>query len=490
MVRNTGRDESVAVLGAGITGLTAAYFLQQQGYSPIVIERDNQVGGLAKTVDYKGFKFDVGGHRFLTRNADLERFVKNLLNNRYLVVNRTSNIYLNQSYIKYPLQPWNAFRHVGYRQSLSFLYDYVLQKCKSRSNTPRSLQDWVIQQFGKSLYEVFFKGYSEKVWGLDCTQIDSDWIAQRIQNLNLAKAIKSALSKRTSKNYATLTDKFLYPTDGIGAITDNLRNRIDASNVKLEADVQRICHFNKRITSIDYLQGGKLCRVEPEHIISTMPLSVMVERLDPRPPSHIIEAANNLRSRDLVLVTLMVNRSQVSNDSWVYFPEKAVPFGRIHEPRNWSERMAPAGKTAVVTEHFCFRGDDTWSASDKQLVQRTVDSLCELGFMQPDELIDAVVMRIANAYPLFEIGYREHCETVCRYLSQYENLNLAGRSGAFRYYNMDHAMLSGIDAVEQLTGEKIELARYGHANQGITSHHDAINGESNEMCADYPGLAS
>jgi protoporphyrinogen oxidase len=489
MVNTTGRDETAAVLGAGITGLTAAYFLQQYGYSPLVIERDNQVGGLAKTVNYNGFRFDLGGHRFLTSNADLERFVKNLLNHRYLVVNRTSNIYLNNRYIKYPLQPWNAFRHVGYRQSLTFLSDYILQKCKSNRDNVRSLEEWVVQRFGRSLYEVFFKGYSEKVWGLDCTQIDSDWIAQRIQNLNLAKAIKSAISKRTSKHYATLTDKFLYPTDGIGSITDNLRTRIDASNVKLEAEVQRISHNNHRITSIDYVQQGRRYRTAPEHIISTIPLSVMVKRLDPQPPTHIVGAANKLRSRDLVLVTLMVNRPQVSNDSWVYFPEKEVPFGRIHEPRNWSERMAPKGKTAVVTEHFCFRGDTTWSASNEQLVQRTVDSLCKLGFIQPDELIDAVVLRIANAYPLFEIGYREHCETVCGYLSQFENLNLAGRTGAFRYYNMDHAMLSGIEAVEQLAGEKIPLAQYGHANEEINSRPNAIHGESNEMCPDYSGVA-
>jgi protoporphyrinogen oxidase len=489
MVKTTGREETVAVLGAGITGLTAAYFLQQTGFSPLVLERDRQVGGLAKTVSHNGYKFDLGGHRFLTDNAELESFVKNLLNHRYLVVNRTSNIYLNQRYIKYPLQPWNAFRHVGYRQSLLFLYDYVMQKCKTSGTKARSLEEWVTQRFGKSLYEVFFKGYSEKVWGLDCRRIDSDWIAQRIQNLNLAKAIKSAVSKRTSKHYATLTDKFLYPTDGIGSITDNLRYRIDASNVRLEADIQRIAHVNGRITSLCYSQQGRSFHIKPDHFISTIPLSVMVARMDPPPPAHVIEAANNLRSRDLVLVTLMVNRPQVSNDSWVYFPEKDVPFGRIHEPRNWSERMAPRGKTAVVTEHFCFRGDATWSSSDKELVQRTADSFCKLGFMRPEDLIDGVVLRIANAYPLFEIGYREHCETICRYLSQFKNLQLAGRTGAFRYYNMDHAMLSGIAAVEQLLGEKIALAQYGHANEQADDDRHMINGESHEMCPDYTGVA-
>ncbi|WP_455222750.1 FAD-dependent oxidoreductase [Kaarinaea lacus] len=489
MVNISSRYNPVAVLGAGITGLTAAYFLQQHGHSPLVIERDDQVGGLAKTVNHKGFKFDLGGHRFLTSNADLEQFVKNLLNQHYLIVNRTSNIYLNHRYIKYPLQPWNAFRQLGCRQSLSFLSDYLMQKCRANKHKVRSLEEWVIQRFGKSLYEVFFKGYSEKVWGLDCTQIDSDWIAQRIQNLNLAEAIKSAVSKRTSKHYATLTDKFLYPTDGIGSITDNLRNRIDASNVRLEAEIQRIAHHNHRVTSIEYLQQGTTFDIEPEHIISTIPLAVMVKLLDPQPPAQIVEAANNLRSRDLVLVTLMVNRPHVSNDSWVYFPEKGVPFGRIHEPRNWSERMAPKGKTAVVTEHFCFRGDATWAASDKQLIQRTAYSLCNLGFMEPDELIDAVVLRIANAYPLFEIGYHEHCEIVCRYLSQFENMSLAGRTGAFRYYNMDHAMLSGIAAVEHILGEKIPLAQYGHANEEL-SGRNTLNGESHEMCPDYSSVAS
>ena len=482
---NDGAEESVAVLGAGITGLTAAYFLQQQGLSPIVIERDKQVGGLAKTIDYKGFKFDLGGHRFLTSNAELEQFVKNLLNNRYLIVNRTSNIYLNNRYIKYPLEPLDAFRKVGIKQSLSFLQDYVLQKYKADDSVPRSLEDWVIQRFGKSLYEVFFKGYSEKVWGMDCTRIDSDWIAQRIQNLSLAKAIKSAIIKRTKKQYATLTDKFLYPAEGIGAITDNLCNRINASGMQLEASVERICHENNKITSIEYQYQGQRYKVAPEHIISTIPLSVLVKCLDPPPPAHILKAANSLRSRDLVLVTLMLNRDQVSKDSWVYFPEKSIPFGRIHEPRNWSHRLAPKGKTAVVTEHFCFRGDETWSSSDAQLVQRTVDSMTKLGFMNQGDLLEGVVMRIGNAYPLFEIGYLEHCETLCRYLANFKNLNLAGRTGAFRYYNMDQAMLSGVEAVEQLTGEKIVLSQHG-----VASHTKLMDGESNEMCPDYSGLAT
>ncbi|WP_455220124.1 FAD-dependent oxidoreductase [Kaarinaea lacus] len=491
MANDNGRvDKSVAVLGAGITGLTAAYFLQRQGRSPVVIERDVQVGGLAKTIEHKGFKFDLGGHRFLTSNADLEQFVKNLLNNRYLIVNRTSNIYLNRRYVKYPLQPFDAFRKVGYKQSLIFLYDYLVQKYKADNSTPRSLEEWVVQRFGKSLYEVFFKGYSEKVWGMDCTNIDADWIAQRIQNLSLAKAVKSAIIKRTKKQFATLTDKFLYPAEGIGSITDNLRNGINANNLQLEASVERISHDNNRITSIEYRHQGQRYRIAPEQVVSTIPLSVLAKCLDPAPPSHVLTAANSLRSRDLVLVTLMVNRDQVSKDSWVYFPDKNIPFGRIHEPRNWSEHMAPKGKTAVVTEHFCFRGDETWSLADEQLVQRTVDSMVKLGLMNKGDLLDGVVMRIANAYPLFETGYREQCETVCDYLSQFENLNLAGRTGAFRYYNMDQAMLSGVEAVEQLTGEKIALARSGLTKQNVKDHAKLFNGEENEMCPDYSGVAT
>jgi len=455
------KENKIAVLGAGITGLTAAYLLQQMGKIPVVIERDSSSGGLAKTIDYNGFKFDLGGHRFLTNDYSLEIFVKNLLNRRYIIVPRSSTIYFNNQYIKYPLEPLDTFNKVGCLKSFQFMYDYILQKIQTRKNSghcqDKSLEDWVINRFGRSLYNAFFKEYSEKVWGLNCTKINSDWIAQRIQNLNLAKTIKSALIIKDRNKYATLTDKFIYPTYGIGSITDNLAQTIPRNNLLLETQILRIEHNNKKIKTIYIKRNNQPHRVNAQKFLSTIPLTSFVNLLEPRPPEDVIAAAKLLKSRDLILVTLMLSRQRVTRDSWIYFPEKHFPFGRIHEPKNWSASMAPINKTSVVTEHFCFQGDDTWQSTDTQLIEHSINSLCKLNMIDKKDVIDSLVVRVKNAYPLFEIGYRENSETISRYLNKFSNLILAGRTGEFRYYNMDQAMLSAVDAVEKISNSRVDL---------------------------------
>jgi len=455
------KKNKIVVLGAGITGLTAAYLLQQKGKIPVVIERDNSSGGLAKTIDYNGFKFDLGGHRFLTNNYKLEIFLKTLLNRRFIIVPRSSTIYLNNHYIKYPLEPLDTFNKVGCLKSFQFLYDYIIQKtCANKNNQhwqDKSLEDWVINRFGRSLYNAFFKEYSEKVWGLNCTKIDSDWISQRIQNLNLTKTIKSSLLIKNRNKYATLTDKFIYPTNGIGRITDNLKQTIPRNNLLLGTPIIRIKHNNKKIKTIYIKKNNQFHIINADKILSTIPLASFVNLLEPHPPEDVVKAAKLLKSRDIILVTLMLNRQRVTRDNWIYFPEKHFPFGRIHEPKNWSASMAPLHKTSIVTEHFCFQGDDTWQSTDSQLIEQSINSLCKLNMISKKDVIDALVVRVKNAYPLFEIGYRENSEIVCRYLNKFSNLILAGRTGKFRYYNMDQAMLSAIDAVEKLSNSRVNL---------------------------------
>ena len=490
-VKAVSDTSSIGILGAGLTGLTAAYFLRQKGANPWLVESAESVGGLARTVKHRGFRFDLGGHRFLTDNRDLELFVRQLLLDRYRVVKRSSNIYFNNSFVNYPLQAGDALANLGFARALRVLGDYFTQKCRIRRPAD-NLQDWVTRNFGRSLFEIFFRDYSEKVWGIDCSKIDSDWIAQRIQNLSLMKTISAMLITGTRRRYATFTDQFIYPSEGIGSLCDQLISGMEPENVRLSSSVRAINHSANKIDSIIVNHNGAEKQLRASQYISTLPLSLLVKLLNPTPPSDIVEAAMGLRSRDLLLVCLMINRDKVTDDSWIYFPGKDIPFGRIHEPKNWSERMAPAVKTAVVAEYFCFKGDETWACSDTVLANTTIDSLAKLGFINNSEVFDTLVLRIPNAYPLFEVGYRQHCQNIARYLQGFGNLQLAGRTGSFRYYNMDKAMLSGIQAAEQCLGQTLELSEFV-GSAGAKSQADDLTdqkGEANEVCAAYSRLAT
>ncbi len=462
--------KEVIILGAGLAGLGAAYALSNSssGTDTLVIEADKAVGGLAKTVNYCGFKFDLGGHRFKTGNKKTEHLVRQVMQDELLVVRRSSKILLREKYFDYPLKPLNAISGFGIPTTSRIMLDYVVEQIRKRfRNSPVvSLEDWVVRNFGRTLFDIYFREYSEKVWGIDCNRICSEWMEQRIQKLSLGKAISKAIFSYTRNNTngeRTLASEFLYPAQGIGRIAERLAEEIKkSSRVLTDSRIVRIDHSGDRIESVTTRAG----RVDSQtfihkgnEFISSIPVATLVQLLKPGPPADVLEASLNLKYRDLVIVTIMLNRERVSDQTWLYIPEQKIPFGRIHEPTNWSSKMAPAGKTLLVTEHFCFRGDDTWAASDEGLAERTITSLVALGFIKRHEVIDKVVLRIPRAYPLFEVGYPEQHEKICNYLDRFSNLRLIGRGGMFRYYNMDHALESGIAAAEEIMEGRLEITQ-------------------------------
>ena len=445
--------DSVLILGAGLAGLTAARELNRANHHVTVIEADEKLGGLAQTLEYKGFRFDLGGHRFVTDNPDVDRYVRNLLGKDCLCVPRSSKILLRNRYFDYPLRPLNAICGFGPAMTASILFDYLWQRIRDRfiKPVPVSLQDWVISHFGRTLFDIYFRDYSEKVWGIDCKRIDMSWMEQRIQGLSLGKAIKKSLLPGHSQQFATLTNRFLYPRLGIGQIADKLVADVIGSNpVHTGMRVIRVNHSNFHINSVEVEQDGNPRVLKGKSFISSIPLPVLVRAMRPSPPVHVLGAASQLSSRDLLTVTLMINRPRITAHTWIYIPEKSIPFGRIHEPSNWSSRLAPEGQTHLVVEYFCNRGDATWDSSNEALTSDTIKHLVALGLISRDEVFDSVITRIVNAYPLFEVGYKEHCRTIYDYLGDFHNLYTAGRGGMFRYYNMDHAMMAGMDAADDI----------------------------------------
>ncbi|UCE89691.1 MAG: FAD-dependent oxidoreductase [Pseudomonadota bacterium] len=439
------------VLGAGLAGLAAERRLADAGRFVTVVERGAVAGGLARTVTVRGFRFDLGGHRFITDDPAIEAFVRDLLGSDCLSVPRSSRIMLGGKCFHYPLRPLNAILGFGALTSARILFDYACEQLRARwrSTTPRSLEDWVVRNFGRRLFEIYFRDYSEKVWGIDSRHIAMQWVAQRVQGLSLGRAIRHAMLPAPWPRLHTLADRFLYPAQGIGQIAQRLVGSM-GSRARLlnDTSVVRIEHRDNHITGAVVRRAGYEQRLVGEHFISSIPLQALIATLSPPAPAPVRAAAAGLRSRDLVLVTLMLDRARATGHTWIYFPEPQVPFGRIHEPTNWSTQMAPSGKTALVAEHFCFRGDGTWGSSNEALVQRTRQWLARLGFIDPAEVIDAEVVRVPNAYPLFEVGYETRCQCICDYLARFDNLHLTGRGGKFRYYNMDQAIGSGMQAAQ------------------------------------------
>jgi len=464
------QTNEVIILGAGLAGLGAGYALSNSNSSPgadiLVIEAGKTVGGLAKTINHHGFRFDLGGHRFKTGNKKTEQLIRQILKDELLVVGRSSKILLRGKYFDYPLKPLNAISGFGIPTVSSIILGYAAEQIRQRFKQRQivSLEDWVVRNFGRTLFDIYFREYSEKVWGIDCNRICMEWMEQRIQKLSLGKAIRRALFKNDARNVRTLASEFLYPSQGIGRIAQRLKEEIVKNNrVLTDSRIVRINHSGNKIERVITRAGDarsqtgvETCTHKGNEFISSIPVATLVQLLHPKPPTEVLEAALKLKYRDLVIVTIMLNRERVTDQTWIYIPEQKIPFGRIHEPTNWSSEMAPAGKTLLVTEHFCFRGDDTWSASDEDLAERTISSLVKLGFIKRHEVIDKVIVRIPRAYPLFEVGYTEQHKKICDYLDRYRNLHLIGRGGMFRYYNMDHALESGIAAAEEIMAARSE----------------------------------
>lgn len=447
------------ILGGGLAGLSAGWALTQAGRRVQVLESGAAVGGLARTEVRGGFRFDLGGHRFFTQDARVEHLVRELLGDELVTVPRSSRIYLDGKWIEYPLRPLNALFGLGLHNSAEILLGYACASVARRLRpTPLiSLEDWVVAQFGRPLFEHYFRDYSEKVWGVGCRDISAQWIAQRIQGLSLAGAIGRAFLQR-GPTLPTLVDRFLYPQLGIGRIAERLREEIERTNqITTNTRVLHLHHDGRRIESVSARQGDQPSELFGDEVLSTIPLTQVIQALSPHPPSHVRAAAARLRYRDLVIVTVMLKRERATDQSWIYFPGKDIPFGRLHEPTNWSAAMAPPGCTLLVTERFCFRGDATWNATDGELTDSTVAHLVKLGLIRPHEVQDGLVLRIAAAYPLFDVGYQEQVQVICDYLKRFENLQLAGRNGRFSYFNIDQTMACGLTAAQELLGRDIEM---------------------------------
>ena len=454
-ISDTGIKPTTIIFGAGLAGLSAGFALVRAGQKVVMLESSSVVGGLARTVVRDEFRFDLGGHRFWTNNSRVEQFVRELMEGELLTVQRQSKIYLRDRYFDYPLKAGNAILGLGIPSTLKMIAGFSLQRLRGslKKVSHLSLEDWVVSHFGRPMFNLYFKEYSEKVWGMKCDGISAEWVRERIKGLSLSTAIKNALFKSNGNGIPTLTDKFLYPALGIGRIAEKLRERIDndgPSSILTNTGVKQVNHSDFRIKSIVAENCRQTFTGKGSRYISSIPMTALVQMLHPAAPDDVLEAAANLRYRDIVIVTLAINRKRITDQTWIYFPDQKIPFSRIHEPTNWSREMAPQGKTLLVAEYFCSKGDQTWRTSDEDLSELTIQNLGGLDLIKKDEVIDSLITRIPYAYPVLEVGYRKHYDKIRSYLGRFKNLHLIGRCGMFAYHNIDHVIESGLLAAEDI----------------------------------------
>ncbi len=448
----------VVILGAGPAGLTAGWKLAENGVLVTVLEAEDIVGGLCKTVRLEGFNFDLGGHRFITHNLQLAEEVSRLLGDRLEVRPRTSTIRLQGKFFKYPLDFSDLAKKLPPLTAIHCALDYFLNTLKQKiiSQSDKSLEDWVVNRFGRALYNIYFGPYSEKLWGLPPSAISADWAAQRISLPNLWDVLLRLLGKKsaTPKTYAT---RFFYPIGGIGTISEQLAERITQAHpenkIILNARVKKIRHHDGRITQVVFEQSGVESVLPVEFVISTIPLPDLINFLEPPLEPYLLAVAQQMQFRALRFLNLMLNMEQVSENCWIYIPEKEYYFFRIQEPKNWHPDNAPAGKTSLILEIACNFGDERWCATEQETANRCLDSLERLGFFVRDKVIGYFSTFARHAYPIYTLDYREKLQRAFSVLQRFDNLVSCGRQGLYRYNNMDHSMEMGILAANYVLGK-------------------------------------
>jgi len=491
------------IVGAGPAGLTAAYELSRQKLPIVVLESDPEnVGGISRTVNYKGFRFDIGGHRFFSKSREVEDLWTEVGGNDMLDRPRSSRIYYRGQFFTYPLKPFEALWKLGILESVLCVLSFLKARLRPKPN-PKTFEDWVVNQFGERLFQIFFKTYTEKVWGMNCQEISADWAAQRIKGLSLGSAIKHAFlswrkpQKKDRKQVVkTLIDTFRYPRLGPGMMWEAFAKKVrDFGGEVLLGRRVVGCRFNNSsdlwiVTARD--AEGNIEEFVGEHLISSMPMRELVAQIEPSLSEQANQAAQSLRYRDFLTVGLIVRDQGRFTDNWIYIHDPSVRVGRVQNYKSWSPEMVPdPAYSSYGLEYFCFEGDKLWTTPDAELLSLAKTELLRLNLADAIDVVDGCVIRQKKAYPVYDDSYQQHVDTIRAALERkFPTLHLVGRNGMHKYNNQDHAMMTAILAAKNIiAGER----RYDvwAVNQDAEYHESGAAGEqdrdmSNQVPAETP----
>ncbi|MDP9070710.1 MAG: NAD(P)/FAD-dependent oxidoreductase [Actinomycetota bacterium] len=470
--------DPVVVIGAGPAGLTAAYQLGKAGRTCVVLEQDDVVGGISRTVERDGWRFDIGGHRFFTKVKAVDDLWHEILGeDDFLMRPRMSRIYYNGKFFDYPLKASNALLSLGiveaFRCVLSYLWARV-RPPKDQSN----FEGWVAARFGYRLYRIFFKTYTEKVWGVPATEIQADWAAQRIKNLSLAKAVLNAvLPKRNQKEITSLIEEFQYPKYGPGQMWERASELVEAqgSKIFMNTTVTKVRHADGRATSVVAETGGASTDYPASHVISSMPITALVRAIDPPVPPDVAAAANAISYRDFLTVALVVPEDCGFPDNWIYVHSPDVKLGRIQHFGSWSPYLVKEGRTCLGLEYFVFEGDELWTMADDDLVELGKRELNTLGLVDPARVETGYVVRMPKAYPMYDEGYVANVDVLRTWLAENTaNVHPVGRNGMHKYNNQDHSMYTAMLTVENILGASHDIWQ---VNVEAEYHEQEVTGD-------------
>jgi len=445
----------VVILGAGPAGLTAAYELSNLGVGCVVLEQEAVVGGLARTVEYQGFRFDIGGHRFYTKISLVQQIWREVLGEDLLTRKRLSRIYYKSRFFQYPLEPFDALRGLGLIEAFRCVLSFV--RSRLFPTLPEyDFATWVSNRFGRRLFKTFFEAYTEKIWGMDCREIAAEWAAQRIQELSLWSLLHDAIFQRSDKEIKTLIKEFQYPRLGPGMLWSRMRDTLEqrGTPVILNAPVESVQWQSGRVVSVQ--AGGNT--YHGAQFISSIPIRDLIERLDPAGQPALVAAAGKFHYRDFIVVALMVRGRNLFPDNWIYVHDPAVTAGRVQNYGNWSPEMTPSPDlTCLGVEYFCNMSDAIWEAPDEDIIALAKREMVQLGLVRGPEVVDGAVVRMPKAYPVYDRGYQDGLAVVRGFLARVPNLQLVGRNGMHRYNNQDHSMLTAILAARNVAGARFDL---------------------------------
>ena len=475
-------DKQVVVIGAGPAGLTAAYELVKRGIRPVVLEKADKVGGLARTESYKGFHFDMGGHRFFTKAPEVKRMWREVLGDEFLRRPRLSRIYYKGRFFFYPLKPLNALIGLGFLESLRIVLSYIKWQILPYSRE-ETFEQWVTNRFGKRLFQTFFKTYTEKVWGIPCSELKAEWAAQRIKDLSLKTAVLNMFLK-PKKAIKTLIEEFDYPRFGPGMMWNAVKEQIERRGgvVRTGADMVSVRRRGNCIDGVVVASNGHKEIIQGAEFISSMPVTEFIKKLDPPPPSEVLAAAGKLNYRDFLTVCLIVDKADLFPDNWIYIHDSSVRVGRIQNFKNWSPSMVPdPAKSSLGLEYFCTEGDELWNLPDRDLIELGKREAARIGLVSYADIEDGCVVRVPKAYPVYDSSYRDHLAVVREFVDGMENFQTIGRNGLHRYNNQDHAMLTGMLAVRNMVqGEHNDLWSVNTDQE----YHEEIRAETQAEAGD------
>jgi len=447
----------VAVLGGGIAGLVSAHELVRRGYSVAILEREPYVGGLARTVEHGPYRFDQGGHRFHSDDPRILDWVDTLMGDRVLHVPRKSRIAIRGTWVSYPLVLTDALTAFGLfeatRMGASYMRSKITRRNGTSGNRAETFEDWVTARFGKRLFDIYFRPYTEKVWGLPCNEISSRWASERISSASLWKTVYKSVFK-FGKTPKSLVNRFRYFRTGIGELSHRLAEEIEAKGPDS-------LHLGTTVTALEKNGEGWTVRVEnavgeartieAKRLVSTIPITILPRLLPDGPEKErAITAASKLGYRGVVCVMAGVKRETLSDDTWIYFPEQSCIFGRLHEPKNWSKEMVPEGRTSFCLEIFASPGEDNWSRDDESIVAECAETLESFGFLKTDEVEWPRVVRVPGAYPVWNVGFEEPLGELRGALEDLGGIHPVGRTGNFEYLNIDGVVARVWDLVDEL----------------------------------------